>query len=186
VTALTYQSQTHNRHSRSHHQPTSRRRTSSLRLSVPVQSISVPTPVDPASIPLPSSPIPPDSIATSRLRRNAKAPTRDDDTRYTVSSDGPRKPPAEHASVAQVANAPEPRTYAKAMARPDAAQWEAASEEEICVFQRLGIYEVVPRSKNRRVVGSKCIQGQKGTGRADNQVQGKGPRVHAGRRDRLR
>jgi hypothetical protein len=43
------------------------------------------------------------------------------------------------------------------MARPDAAQWEAASEEEICVFQRLGIYEVVPRSKNRRVVGSKWV-----------------------------
>lgn len=93
----------------------------------------------------------------SRPRRNAKAPTRNDDTRYMISSDGLQKRPAEHTSVAQVANALGPRTCAEAMARPDAAQWEAASEEEICVFQRLGIYEVVPRSKNRRVVGSKWV-----------------------------
>jgi hypothetical protein len=43
------------------------------------------------------------------------------------------------------------------MACPDVAQWEAACEDEIRSFQRLGVYKVVPRPKDRKVVGSKWV-----------------------------
>jgi hypothetical protein len=43
------------------------------------------------------------------------------------------------------------------MACPNVAQWEAACEDEIQAFQHLGVYKVVPRPKDRKVVGSKWV-----------------------------
>ena len=54
-------------------------------------------------------------------------------------------------------NTIDPRTYAEAMSRPDTAEWEAACEDEHCAFERMGVYEVVPRPKDRKVVGSKWV-----------------------------
>jgi hypothetical protein len=43
------------------------------------------------------------------------------------------------------------------MARPDAAQWELACMSELRAFETMGVYEVVPRPKDRKVVGSKWV-----------------------------
>jgi hypothetical protein len=51
----------------------------------------------------------------------------------------------------------DPRTYAQAMARTDAAEWEVACEAERRAFECMGLYEVVPRPKGRKVVGSKWV-----------------------------
>jgi len=45
----------------------------------------------------------------------------------------------------------------EAMARPDAAEWELACEDEKRAFERMGVYEVVPRPTDRKVVGSKWV-----------------------------
>jgi hypothetical protein len=99
----------------------------------------------------------PPPTVTSRPKRNARAPTRDDDPRYSVSSYSSRKRTAEHATVAQDVTMSDPRTYAQAMARPDAAEWELACDDERRAFERMGVYEVVPRPKGRKVVGSKWV-----------------------------
>ncbi len=49
------------------------------------------------------------------------------------------------------------RSYTEAMSRADAAEWDAACEDERCAFERLGVYEVVPRPKGRKVIGSKWV-----------------------------
>jgi hypothetical protein len=43
------------------------------------------------------------------------------------------------------------------MARPDAAEWELACDNEKRAFEHLGVYEVVPRPHDRKVVGSKWV-----------------------------
>ena len=43
------------------------------------------------------------------------------------------------------------------MARPDAAQWELACNNEKHAFEHLGIYEVIPCPVDRKVVGSKWV-----------------------------
>ena len=43
------------------------------------------------------------------------------------------------------------------MARPDAAEWEVACKDEKRSFELMGVYEVVPRPKGRKVVGSKWV-----------------------------
>jgi hypothetical protein len=74
-----------------------------------------------------------------------------------VSSYRPRKQLDEHARVAVADNTSDPRTYAEALSRPDAPQWELACEDERRAFERLGVYEVVPRPKGRKVVGSRWV-----------------------------
>jgi transposase InsO family protein len=97
------------------------------------------------------------SIATTRPKRTVRAPIRDDDPRYSVSSYSTRKRTAEQAKVAKSDTSGDPRTYAQAMARDDAAEWEAACEAEHRAFERMGVYEVVPHPKDRKVVGSKWV-----------------------------
>jgi hypothetical protein len=41
--------------------------------------------------------------------------------------------------------------YVEALACPDASQWELACDNEKRVFEWLGVYEVVPRPKDRKV-----------------------------------
>jgi hypothetical protein len=43
------------------------------------------------------------------------------------------------------------------MARPDAAEWEVVCEAERHAFEHMGMYEVVPHPKGRKVVGSKWV-----------------------------
>ena len=51
----------------------------------------------------------------------------------------------------------DPCTYNEAMARPDTAEWEVSCQEEIHSFERMGVYEVVPRPCGKNVVGSKWV-----------------------------
>jgi len=59
--------------------------------------------------------------------------------------------------VAQANNAIDPHTYAEAMSHPDTAEWEAACEDEHCTFEHMGVYEVIPCPKDRKVMGSKWV-----------------------------
>ena len=97
------------------------------------------------------------TIASTRPKRTVRAPIRDDDPRYSVSSYSTRKRPAEKAKVAHADISGDPRTYTQAMARADAAEWEAACEAERRAFEHMGVYEVVPRPQGRKVVGSKWV-----------------------------
>ena len=98
-----------------------------------------------------------------RPKRNARTPVRDDDQRYNVSSYKQKLRPrnAEHAGVARADGNTEPKTYAEAMARPDAAMWEAACEEERKSFEAMEVFEVVPQPERKKVVGSKWVYREK-------------------------
>jgi transposase InsO family protein len=96
----------------------------------------------------------------ARPKRNVRAPIRDDDPRYSVSSYN-RNPQANVANLAQADILPDPKTYAEAMKRPDAAMWELACEGEKRQFEAMGVYEVVPRPQGKKVVGSKWVFRQK-------------------------
>jgi len=63
----------------------------------------------------------------------------------------------QHASITCTNTTGNPRTYAKAMACPDAADWDTTCEDEICTFQQMGVYKIVPQPKGRKVIGSKWI-----------------------------
>ena len=57
------------------------------------------------------------------------------------------KPPSRygiHASIAHTNLTRDPQTYAEAMSRPDATEWELACEDEKRCFERMGVYEIVP------------------------------------------
>jgi hypothetical protein len=86
-----------------------------------------------------------------------RAPIRNDDPKYSVSSYSTQKRPAEKAKVARADTSGDPRTYAQAMARADTAEWEAACEAERRAFERMGVYEVVSHLNGRKVVGSKWV-----------------------------
>src|SRR5258707_682749 len=99
----------------------------------------------------------PPPTATSRPKCNMHAPTQDDDPCYSVSSYGSQKRTTDHATVAQDVTTSDPRTYAQAMLRTDAAEWELACDDEWHTFERMGVYEVVPCPKGRKVVGSRWV-----------------------------
>ena len=69
--------------------------------------------------------------------------------------------------MAVIDDAGDPRSYVEAMAHPDAAEWEMACEAEKRAFEHMGVYEVVPCPKGRKVVGSRWVfrikQGPDGT-----------------------
>jgi hypothetical protein len=94
--------------------------------------------------------------AASRPKRATRPPIRDDDPRFSVSSYN-RQRPAEQAKVVLTDETSEPRTYDEAMKRSDAADWDAACEDEIRMFQQMGVYDVVPRPEGRKVIGSKWV-----------------------------
>jgi reverse transcriptase-like protein/Pol polyprotein/gag-pre-integrase-like protein/integrase-like protein len=99
----------------------------------------------------------PPSIATSRPKCTIHVPTHDDNPWYTVSSYGTWKHTKEHASVVQADTTSDPQTYAQAMARSDAAEWELACNDKHYAFEHMGIYEVISRLKGWKVVGSKWV-----------------------------
>ena len=59
--------------------------------------------------------------------------------------------------MARTDTMPDPKTYAEAMARPDADMWDAACEEEKRSFEIMGVYDVVPRPEHRKILGSKWV-----------------------------
>ena len=95
--------------------------------------------------------IPPSALP--RPKRATRTPMCDDDPCFSVSSYGWQHS-EEHARVAKANNTGDPRTYAEAMARPDAADWEMACDAERRTFESMGVYDVVPCPKGRKVVGS--------------------------------
>src|SRR6266850_190177 len=104
---------------------------------------------------LQQSPVP--TAIASCPKHNTRAPVKDDDTRYSVMSYGPCSRTTEHASVAHADVSKDPKTYVEAMARSNATEWEMACDDEKCSFNMMGIYEVVPRPKGRKVIGSKWV-----------------------------
>ena len=51
----------------------------------------------------------------------------------------------------------DPKTYAEAMAQPDANKWELACKDELRSFHNMDIYKLVPWLWDRKVVGSKWV-----------------------------
>jgi len=126
-------------------------------------SAPVPTPPPSTSTSEPSTttPVPastniqPTPVA-SRPKRTIRPPVRDNDPRYTVLSYN-RSRPAEQANIVLADKTGDPRMYKEAMVRSDAAKWDVACEDEIRNFQQMGVYDVVPWPKGRKVVGSKWV-----------------------------
>ncbi|EIW62737.1 uncharacterized protein TRAVEDRAFT_113410, partial [Trametes versicolor FP-101664 SS1] len=128
-----------------------------------------------AGAPYPN-PIPPPEVR--RSVRTRRAPLRDDDPRFRVSSYNrrqaaeepalPEQPqvdsveapdPAvgdEHAHRALTLDG-EPHTYEEAMSRPDADMWRAACAEELFAFAKAELYDEVERPRGRKVVGCKWV-----------------------------
>ena len=107
--------------------------------------------------------LPAPTVTAVRPKRNTCTPIRDNDQRYSVLSYKQKLRPrnTEHAGVARTDGSTEPKTYAEAMARPDAAMWEAACEEERKSFEAMEVFEVVPQPDHKKVVGSKWVYHEK-------------------------
>jgi len=134
---------------------------SSTPVPTPDPSISTPSPSASTSVPSTSTSVPiitnvqPTPVAL-RPKRNTHPPVRDDDPHYSVSSYN-RPSSTEQANVVLTDKTDDPRTYKEAMVRSDAAEWDAACKDEIRNFQQMGVYNVVPQPKGRKVVGSKWV-----------------------------
>ena len=96
-------------------------------------------------------------------KHNTHTPVRDDDQCYSVLSYKQKLQPrnAAHASIARMDRSTEPKMYAEAMARPDAAMWEAVCKEEQKSFKAMEVFEVVLRPECKKVVGSKWVYCEK-------------------------
>jgi hypothetical protein len=57
----------------------------------------------------------------------------------------------------------DPKTYMKAIARPDAEKWELACEDKLHSFHNMDVYKLVPQLWDRKVVGSKWVLHRKFT-----------------------
>ena len=143
----------------------------------------------------PNQPNPPELRRSSRIRR---APIRDDDQRYSVTSYGHRNHPGAAARIgedggatgrggdeeapdsdrsvtpvtdetAKATKVGDPLSYDDAMSRPDATEWRKACQTELDMFKKQGLYEEVPRPRDRKIVGCKWVFLTK-TG-ADGQIE---------------
>jgi len=75
---------------------------------------------------------------------------------YSVSSYGPQAW-TERASLAHIETMPDLKTYAKVMKCPDTDLWDAACKVKKKSFEIMDIYDMVPRPKNRKILGSKWV-----------------------------
>jgi Reverse transcriptase (RNA-dependent DNA polymerase) len=96
------------------------------------------------------------TLPSSRPKRTVRAPIRDDDPHYLVTSYG-HSCPAEQANVMRTDLSNDPRTYSEAMACPATAEWDAACEDELRTFQQMGVYKIMPQPKDCKVMGSKWV-----------------------------
>ena len=148
------------------------------------------------TVPNPSNqPDPPEICRSARTR---KAPIRDDDNPYFVTSYGQRNCPGGGARIGEDRGASErggdeeipdsddnvtlvmdetakatkvgdPLSYNNAMSRQDAAEWRKACQAELNMFKKQGLYEEVPKPCNHKIVGCKWVFLTK-TG-ADGQIE---------------
>ncbi|KIL57633.1 hypothetical protein M378DRAFT_16140, partial [Amanita muscaria Koide BX008] len=130
------------------------------------------------------------SVEPRRSARIRKAPVRDDDDRYFITSYGsqnnlllegeeseegggdvgstdtgimeksdtgvtPVTTTADEAANAAVLG--DPLSYVDAMSQEDAAEWRKACEAELEMFKQLGVFEEVPRPRDRKIIGSKWV-----------------------------
>ena len=119
-------------------------------------SPAAPVPALPTIMP-PSPTVSDMATVSSRPKRSTRTPTWDDDQHYSVSSYRLQQRLSEHACIAKANIAGDLRSYVEAMARPDAAEWELACDNKKRAFEHLGVYEIVPRPIDRKVVGSKWV-----------------------------
>jgi hypothetical protein len=103
-------------------------------------------PDDDAPPPSPS----PNPATPSRPKRATCPPIQDNNPRYDISS-------YRHRANVTLADAAEPKTYNEAMASPDTSEWLATCEEEMQTWKDLEVYNIVPRPKGRKVIGSKWV-----------------------------
>ena len=89
-----------------------------------------------------------------RPRRTIHTPVKDDDLRYEVTSYGQRQA---RANIAKTNELSDPLTYAEAMKRSDAVQWEMACKQERKAFEGMGVYSVIPCPQGHKVMGSKWV-----------------------------
>jgi hypothetical protein len=100
---------------------------------------------------LPSSPAPtlPPS-PTSRPKCITRPPIPDDNPRYNISSY------SHHANVAN-ADIPKLKTYDEAMASPDTTEWLATCDDKMWTWKHLDVYDIIPRPKGQKIIGSKWV-----------------------------
>ena len=60
----------------------------------------------------------------------------------------------EHAYVVKSSDVADLQMYTEAMACSDAVDWEMACDAEKHAFEHMGVYEIVPHPKGRKVIGS--------------------------------
>ena len=98
--------------------------------------------------------LPAPAVTTVCLKCNACTPVCDDDQHYSVSSYKQKLQPcnAEHASIAQMNRNMKPKMYAKTMARPDVAMWEAACEEEQKSIKAMEVFKVMLQLECKKIV----------------------------------
>ena len=53
--------------------------------------------------------------------------------------------------------AAEPLSYSEALRRPDVEQWKQAALEELNAHSTNGTWELVPRPKGKKIIGSKWV-----------------------------
>ena len=105
------------------------------------------TPPIPAPIPAPPPTVSPTSL---HPKHTTCPPAPDNDPQYNLSSYG-------HCTNIVQADAPEPKTYAEAIASPDALTWLTMYKEEMRMFKNMDIYDIVPWPKGHKIIGSKWV-----------------------------
>jgi Reverse transcriptase (RNA-dependent DNA polymerase) len=60
-------------------------------------------------------------------------------------------------SVAETKFDSDPRTFDEAMAQPDTAEWVSACDNERKAFEQMGVFEIVSRPCDRKIVGSRWV-----------------------------
>lgn len=90
----------------------------------------------------------------SRPKHTTIPPVRDNEPRYSVTFYG-RTRPTEHPKVTLIDETSDPHTYKEATAQSNAAKWDTACEDEIRNFRQMGVYDVVPRPDDHKVIGCK-------------------------------
>ncbi|TFY61846.1 hypothetical protein EVG20_g6900 [Dentipellis fragilis] len=128
--------------------------------------VDAPAPAeDPA---VPEAPEAPAALQLCRSSRKAKLPVLDDDPCYKVNAYEPKtmpKPAGEDQSAysACLPCRGDPRTYTEVMSCPEAPYWNALFQEEIDILCRRGIFKVVDRPGDRKVIQSKWVCKEKPT-----------------------
>ena len=118
----------------------------------------------PRATPVAPRPATPEGLAIRRSGRPSKptekkleseAQARKRPAQTLVSHTGPSPHSTSPDYVASYAPPHEPRNLQEAMASPYASQWDNAILEELGSIHRHGTYTIVPRPRNRKVIGSR-------------------------------